>query len=74
MVVVLQITTRPRTTDEKKVFYRDLCFELERACGIPPTDVVVNFVVNTGEDWSFGNGRAQFLTGELGDARPGGEK
>lgn len=64
-VVVLQITTRPRTREEKETFYRNLCTELERACDIPPTDVMVNFIVNTDEDWSFGYGRAQFLTGEL---------
>jgi hypothetical protein len=38
---------------------------LERTCGIPPSDVVVSIVTNSDEDWSFGNGRAQFLTGEL---------
>jgi phenylpyruvate tautomerase PptA (4-oxalocrotonate tautomerase family) len=70
-VVLLQVTTRPRTTDEKTAFYRELCAELERACGIPPTDVMVNVVENTDEDWSFGHGRAQFLTGELGGGRPG---
>jgi hypothetical protein len=25
----------------------------------------VNFVTNADEDWSFGAGRAQFLTGDL---------
>jgi phenylpyruvate tautomerase PptA (4-oxalocrotonate tautomerase family) len=73
-VVLLQITTRPRTTEEKIAFYRQLCAELERACGIPPADVMVNFVENTDEDWSFGHGRAQFLTGELRGSKPGGAK
>jgi hypothetical protein len=27
--------------------------------------VVVSFVTNADEDWSFGAGRAQFLTGDL---------
>src|SRR5919204_3465890 len=64
-VVLLQVTTRPRTTGEKTAFYRELSAELARTCGIAPTDVVVNFVENTDEDWSFGRGQAQFLTGEL---------
>jgi hypothetical protein len=34
-------------------------------CGISPDDVMVNFATNADEDWSFGAGRAQFLTGEL---------
>ncbi|HTY66501.1 MAG TPA: tautomerase family protein [Alphaproteobacteria bacterium] len=63
--VILQITTRPRTREEKQRFYSLLCDELEAACGIAPSDVVVSMVTNSDEDWSFGNGRAQFLTGEL---------
>jgi hypothetical protein len=35
---------------------------------------MVSFVENTDEDWSFGHGRAQFLTGELGASEPGGTK
>jgi tautomerase-like protein len=69
-VVLLQVTTRPRTREEKTTFYRKLCAELERSCNIPPSDVMVSFVENTDEDWSFGLGRAQFLTGELGGAKP----
>jgi phenylpyruvate tautomerase PptA (4-oxalocrotonate tautomerase family) len=63
--VLLHITTRSHTTEEKTTFYRKLCAELERSCGIPPTDVMVSIVENTDSDWSFGLGRAQFLTGEL---------
>jgi phenylpyruvate tautomerase PptA (4-oxalocrotonate tautomerase family) len=63
--VLLHITTRHHTAEEKTTFYRKLCAELERSCGIPPTDVMVSIVENTDSDWSFGLGRAQFLTGEL---------
>jgi hypothetical protein len=65
-VVVLQVTTRPRGRAAKELFYRLLVEELERSCGIAPSDVMVSMVENTDEDWSFGYGRAQFLTGELG--------
>ena len=64
-VVFLQVTTRPRTRAMKEAFYRLLVGELEKSCGIKPEDVVVCMVSNTDEDWSFGHGRAQFLTGEL---------
>jgi hypothetical protein len=70
-VVVLQVTTRPRGRDAKEKFYRLLVEELEKSCGIAPSDVMVSVTENTDEDWSFGYGRAQFLTGELaasGDA------
>jgi hypothetical protein len=64
-ILVLQVTTRPRSRTMKQNFYRSLVEKLEVACGIAPSDVVVTFVTNTDEDWSFGLGRAQFLTGEL---------
>jgi len=64
-MLVLQVTTRPRSQAMKQAFYRSLVEKLEAACGIAPSDVLVTFVTNTDEDWSFGLGRAQFLTGEL---------
>ncbi|HUW73276.1 MAG TPA: tautomerase family protein [Methyloceanibacter sp.] len=64
-VVVVSVTSRPRTREQKEDFYRVLCEELRRACGIAPSDVMVSIVENADEDWSFGLGRAQFLTGEL---------
>ena len=63
--VVLQVTTRPRSREMKEAFYRLLCERLRERCGIAPSDVVVSMVSNTDDDWSFGHGRAQFLTGEL---------
>jgi hypothetical protein len=64
-VLVLQVTTRPRSRVMKQAFYRSLVEKLKAVCGIAPSDVLVTFVTNTDEDWSFGFGRAQFLTGEL---------
>lgn len=64
-VVIVQVTTRPRTRLEKQNFYELLCQELARRCGVKVSDVVVSITQNTDEDWSFGYGRAQFLTGEL---------
>jgi len=64
-VVVVTVFSRPRSQEEKQAFYGDLCEELKTSCNINPSDVVVCVVLNTDSDWSFGNGRAQFLTGEL---------
>ena len=64
-VVVLQVTSRARTREQKERFYALLVDELGRRCGTAPSDVVVSVVENTDADWSFGHGRAQFLTGEL---------
>lgn len=63
--LVLQVTTRPRDRAMKQAFYKSLVEKLEAECGISPSDVIITFVTNTDEDWSFGLGRAQFLTGEL---------
>ncbi len=64
-VIVVTVISRPRTEEMKKAFYAELCRQLKDNCGIEPSDVMVSIVTNTDADWSFGNGRAQFLTGEL---------
>jgi hypothetical protein len=64
-VVVVTVTTRPRRQEDKLLFYQALCRELEESCRIQSSDVVVSIVTNTDADWSFGLGRAQFVTGEL---------
>jgi len=64
-MVVVQVFTRPRSKESKQDLYRLLTEKLEAACGIAPSDVMVSCMVNSDEDWSFGHGRAQFLTGEL---------
>ena len=64
-IVMLQVTSRPRSEEMKTAFYRLLTEKLQAKCGIEPTDVMVNFVINSDADWSFGHGRAQFLVGDL---------
>ena len=64
-IVMLQVTSRPRSEEMKTAFYRLLTEKLQAKCGIEPTDVMVNFVINSDADWSFGRGRAQFLVGDL---------
>lgn len=64
-MVMVQVTTRPRSRLEKQNFYELLCQELLRRCGVKASDVVVSITQNADEDWSFGYGRAQFITREL---------
>jgi len=64
-MVLVQVTSRPRGTEQKQRFYQLLVANLERNCGIAPSDVMVSITDNGDADWSFGQGRAQFLTGEL---------
>jgi hypothetical protein len=64
-VVVLTAISRQRTEAQKKKFYQLLAERLHSQCGISPDDLIVSLVENTDADWSFGHGRAQFLTKEL---------
>jgi phenylpyruvate tautomerase PptA (4-oxalocrotonate tautomerase family) len=63
-VVFIGITSRQRTEEQKTMLYTKLVEEL-KICGIEQNDIVVSIVTNADADWSFGNGRAQFLTREL---------
>jgi phenylpyruvate tautomerase PptA (4-oxalocrotonate tautomerase family) len=63
--VMIQVTTRPRTREMKETFYRRMAEDLAAKCNVAPSDVMMNFVTCTDDDWSFGYGRAQFLTKEL---------
>ncbi|WP_341957964.1 tautomerase family protein [Pseudomonas sp. RC10] len=64
-VVVIRAVSRPRTEESKTRFYQLLAQLLKERCGIEPSDLMVSIVTNSDADWSFGHGRAQFLTGEL---------
>lgn len=64
-VVVLTVVSRHRDKEMKTALYRKLVKELEEKCQIQPSDVMISFSINEDTDWSFGFGRAQFLTGEL---------
>ncbi|MGY4752974.1 tautomerase family protein [Pannonibacter sp. Q-1] len=63
--LLLEVVSRKRTTAAKRAFYETLCASLEAECGVPRGDVMVSFTENEDEDWSFGYGEAQFLTGKL---------
>jgi len=68
-VVIIQIFTQEgRSTDEKQAFFAALAAGLAEV-GVAGEDLVIGFVENTAADWSFGFGRAQYVTGEL--ATPG---
>ncbi|KAG9527695.1 4-oxalocrotonate tautomerase, partial [Aureobasidium melanogenum] len=64
-LILIQIFQQGRNADQKQAIYATLAERLESECGVPKTDLVVSCSANTKEDWSFGLGRAQFLTGDL---------
>ena len=64
-VVVVQVTQQGRGREQKEALYAALAERLAERGQVRGEDLVVSVVENTREDWSFGLGRAQFLTGEL---------
>jgi len=63
-VTVVHVFQQGRDADQKQAFYAALADALEEA-GVRREDLVVSISANEKADWSFGMGRAQFLTGEL---------
>jgi 4-oxalocrotonate tautomerase len=59
--VLVQVTlSRGRTTEQKQALYRRMA-ELAEAAGLPRAELVVSLVEVGREDWSFGNGIAQYV-------------
>ncbi|WP_031469353.1 tautomerase family protein [Sciscionella sediminilitoris] len=64
-LVVLHFVSRRRTREQKVKLYELLAAHLRDRLGISGDDLIVTITENEDTDWSFGAGRAQFLTGEL---------
>ncbi|KAM6487434.1 Tautomerase/MIF superfamily [Trichoderma sp. SZMC 28011] len=64
-IVSIQIFAQGRNRDQKMAVYAALGERLEKECGLKGNDLLISVTPNAKEDWSFGYGRAQFLTGEL---------
>lgn len=64
-VIVVQITTTPRSLAQRKALYALMAERLEAECGLSPDDLMINIVTVSESDWSFGRGQPQFLTGAL---------
>jgi phenylpyruvate tautomerase PptA (4-oxalocrotonate tautomerase family) len=64
-LVVVHVVSRRRARAMKERFYKLLASNLSERCGQDPADLIVSITENDDDDWSFGYGRAQFLTGEL---------
>ena len=64
-VVVIQITTTPRSLTARKALFALITERLAQDCQINPADIMINLVPVSESDWSFGNGVPQFLTGAL---------
>ncbi|MCH1866274.1 tautomerase family protein [Nocardioides sp. CFH 31398] len=63
--VVVHVFQQGRSTEQKQALYAALAERLEERCGLRGEDLLVSVAEVGRDDWSFGRGRAQFLTGEL---------
>ena len=60
-IIVIQITLNEgRTVELKKAFYKTLAERLHQELGVRMEDVLVSLVEVKKENWSFGNGVAQY--------------
>ena len=64
-LVFIQIFQQGRDAKTKEALYAALADRLKAECGLDGNDLIVTVSRNEKEDWSFGNGEAQFLTGDL---------
>ncbi|MEZ2389426.1 tautomerase family protein [bacterium RCC_150] len=64
-VVMIQIFTQGgRGREAKRSLFAAIAASLGEV-GVAGEDVFLGYVENTADDWSFGFGRAQYVTGEL---------
>jgi 4-oxalocrotonate tautomerase len=59
--IVIQLTLNDgRTVDQKRDFYRKVADGLHERAGMRREDVLISLVEVRKENWSFGNGEAQY--------------
>lgn len=62
-LIIIQITLNlGRTTEMKKALYKRIAEQLEQELKVRKEDVMINLVEVAKENWSFGNGEAQYAT------------
>ena len=60
-LVLIQLTvSNTRTVEQKKALYRRIVERLGKSLGLRPQDIFLNLVEVAKENWSFGNGEAQY--------------
>jgi 4-oxalocrotonate tautomerase len=61
-IVFVQITLSfGRKPQQKRKLYKRMAEILAESPGLPPQDLLINLVEVSWENWSFGNGEAQYM-------------
>lgn len=63
-IVMIQITLNARAQAVKVALYKAIAERLAKNPGVRPQDVLVSLVSVQPEDWSFGDGKAQYVKTE----------
>jgi 4-oxalocrotonate tautomerase len=63
-IVMIQITLNARAQNVKVALYRAIAERLGKNPGVRPQDVLISLVSVQPEDWSFGDGKAQYVKTE----------
>jgi 4-oxalocrotonate tautomerase len=63
-IVMIQITLNQRSQQVKVAIYKAIAARLAKNPGMRPEDVLISLVGVTPEDWSFGEGKAQYVKTE----------
>jgi phenylpyruvate tautomerase PptA (4-oxalocrotonate tautomerase family) len=62
-VVIIQITmSAGRTLEVRKSLFKRIADLLHQEAGLRKEDIFINLVETAKENWSFGNGEAQYAT------------
>lgn len=64
-LTIIRVISKSRPAAAKQRLYELIAENLRARLGISGDDVIVSVIENSDADWSFGHGRAQFLTGDL---------
>ena len=60
-IVMIQITLNQRQQAVKVALYKAIAARLAKNPGMRPEDVLISLVCVAPEDWSFGDGKAQYV-------------
>ena len=60
LVIVQMTVSNTRTVEQKKALFQRIAERLAKNPGIRPQDVFINLLEVAKENWSFGNGLAQY--------------
>jgi len=63
-IVMIQITLNQRPQHVKVAIYKAIAARLAKNPGMRPEDVLISLVSVAPEDWSFGDGKAQYVKTE----------